>query len=91
MDLFNNNVGISYCISCSWLTSNNSISSAIMTKLNNGELKYLDIIWSPKFKPNGDLLDQNGDPNFYGTNGTNNPETATHGITTFTLLIPTNQ
>mgnify|MGYP006898467031 CR=1 FL=1 len=41
MDLFNNNVGIFYCIIYSWLTSNNSISSAIMTKLNNGELKYL--------------------------------------------------
>ena len=32
---------ISNCMSGFWLTSNNSISSAIMTKLNNGELKYL--------------------------------------------------
>jgi len=57
MDLFNNNVGISYCISCSWLTSNNSISSAIMTKLNNGELKYikpLNFVSSPKYDANDD-------------------------------------
>lgn len=77
MDLFNNSVGISYCWNC-WTTSNSSIADAIIFKLQNGDLKYLSPIWQ-------------ADPNFLGINGSNNNYTATHGITTSTLLIPTNQ
>jgi hypothetical protein len=79
MDLFNNEVGISYCWNC-WTTSNNNIRNAILTKLNNGELRYLV-----------PLLEPSQDPNFSGTGGTDNPRTATHGITTNTSLKPTNQ
>jgi hypothetical protein len=41
MDLFNNNVGITYA---AWLfvwTSNATVADAILDKLNNGELRYL--------------------------------------------------
>ena len=86
MDLFNNNVGISYCISCSWLTSNNSISSAIMTKLNNGELKYLKNV-EPTPDPAGP--NPNGiNNNFYHVNG--NSQLATHGITADSFIAQTN-
>ena len=45
MDLFNNEVGISYCWNC-WTTSNSSISNAILNKLNDGELRYLSPLTS---------------------------------------------
>jgi|GEM_PF-1856311 len=90
MDLFNNNIGISYCWNC-WTTANNSIADALMIKLNNGELKYLKPIWSPKFNPRGELINLNGDPNFWGPNGANVPSQATHGIIVSTQIIPTNQ
>ena len=81
MDLWNNAIGhligeVMFPI----LTSNSTLSSEVQTKLINGELRYL----SP-------LLSQTNDPNYFGTNGTNNILTATHGITTSTLLKPTNQ
>ncbi len=42
MDLFNNEIGINYCWNCvSGVTSSNSIRDAILTRLNNGELRYL--------------------------------------------------
>jgi hypothetical protein len=41
MDLFNNEIGISYCGNC-YSTSSSSIANAIKTKLDNGELKYLN-------------------------------------------------
>lgn len=51
MDLFNNSIGINYCLTC-WITSNNSIADAIMIKLVNGELKYLtplNFTFSPRW------------------------------------------
>lgn len=90
MDLFNNNIGISYCWNC-WVTSNNSIADALMVKLNNGELRYLRPIWGAKFKTTGELINPNGDPNFWGPNGSNVPSLATHGIIPSTQITPTNQ
>lgn len=52
----------------------------VLTKLTNGELRYLKPVLSPS-----------QDPNFWGANGVNNPLTATHGITNSTQLTPTNQ
>lgn len=79
MDIFNNNVGISYCWNC-WTTSNSSISNAIMTKLNNGELKYikpLDFTSSPNYDANGD--------------GVQDCPTCLNGILPTSVLTPTNQ
>jgi len=92
MDLFNNSVGhqigdVFFPI----FTSDASLANSAWDKLFNGELRYLKPIWPPKFGPSGQLINPTGDPNFYGTNGTNNPVTATHGITASTFLIPTNQ
>lgn len=41
MDLYNNEVGISYCINCATSTTNADIANAIMNKLYAGLLKYL--------------------------------------------------
>ncbi|MCC6180525.1 MAG: hypothetical protein IT237_01695 [Bacteroidia bacterium] len=92
MDLFNNSIGIAHgqAVSSTMWTVN-IIANDIYTKVLNGELKYLSPIWSAKFNTSGQLINPAGDPNFYGTNGTYNPATATHGITASTLLIPTNQ
>lgn len=79
MDLFNNEVGISYCWNC-WTTSNNSIADAIMDKLNNGELKYikpLNFAFSPYFDANGD--------------GVQDCPTCLNGILSTSILTPTNQ
>ncbi len=79
MDLFNNSVGIEYGQLQSpiyWTVS--VISNGIYEKLTNGELRYL--------KP----INQN-DPNFWGAGGIGDPNTATHGITSSTVLTPTNQ
>jgi hypothetical protein len=79
MDLFNNSVGISYCLTClPGITTSSTISNGIMTLLNNGELRYLKPI-------------NMSDPNFNGTGGTHDIYTATHGITSATALTPTNQ
>ena len=92
MDLHNNEAGIQYCSDCyPGLTTDQTISNGIMQLLLNGEMKYLFPIWFPKFNPYGQLINPNGDPNFYGANGTNNLQTATHGITSSTQIIPTNQ
>jgi hypothetical protein len=74
MDLFNNQVGISYCWRC-WTKSNNIIADDIMSKLNNGELKYLsplDFTTFPLYHPQ-------------------NCSTCTNGIGPSTILLPTNQ
>ncbi|HEX7902867.1 MAG TPA: hypothetical protein VF487_03230 [Chitinophagaceae bacterium] len=79
MDIFNNNVGISYCWNC-WTTSNSSISNAIMTKLNNGELRYikpLDFTSSPNYDANGD--------------GVQDCSTCLNGILSTSVLTPTSQ
>ncbi len=92
MDLFNNSVGIAYGQTQSYPTSTSvMIADAVYIKVLNGELRYLFPIWPPKFSPSGQLINPSGDPNFYGPSCTNNPATATHGITGNTLLIPTNQ
>jgi hypothetical protein len=78
MDMFNNDIGINYCWNClPFINTNKSIGTAIKTKLDNGELRYL--------KP----LDLN-DPGWEDNFGVN-PATATNGITSATQLTPTNQ
>ncbi len=91
MDLFNNSVGIAYGETVDrvyWTVG--AISNGIYNKVTNGELIYLKPTLPPPFFPNGQP-NPNGDPNFYGTGGVNNPRTATHGIYSATQLIPTNQ
>lgn len=79
MDLFNNSIGITYGQTQSYPTSTPTmIAEAIYLKVLNGELRYLKPI---------DLTD----PNFWGTGGISNPNTATHGISASTTLVPTNQ
>lgn len=81
MDLWNNAVGhIVGNVMFPIFISNSSLSSDVLTKLTNGELRYLKPVLSPSL-----------DPNFWGANGVNNPLTATHGITNSTQLTPTNQ
>lgn len=81
MDLWNNAVGhIVGSVMFPIFTSNSSLSTVVLDKLAIGELKYL--------KP---VLTHSQDPNFWGTNGAINPLTATHGITSFTQLVSTNQ
>jgi hypothetical protein len=75
MDLFNNNIGILYGQSISMWTSINTIADALVTKLVNGELRYLNPI-------------NFNDPNFSGIGG--DEKTATHGIYSSTVLTPTN-
>lgn len=89
MDLFNNSIGIAYGKTQSYPASTPAmIANAIYIKVLNGEMIYLSPIGLPKFNTSSQLINPTGDPNFYGTN---NPVTATHGITASTLLIPTNQ
>ena len=79
MDIFNNNVGISYCWSC-WTTSDNAIANAILSKLNNGELKYikpLDFISSPIYDANHDRIQDCA--------------SCLNGILPSSVLTPTNQ
>lgn len=79
MDIFNNNVGIAYCWNC-WNTSNSTIETAIMNKLNNGELRYinpLDPIASDKYDRNG--------------NGIQDCPTCLNGIIPSSVLTPTNR
>jgi hypothetical protein len=79
MDLFNNSVGINYCLNC-WTTSNSSIASAILTKLNNGDLRYikpLDFVASPTYDANRD--------------GIQDCSTCLNGILPSSVLKPTNQ
>jgi len=91
MDLYNNSVGIAFGQTQSYPASTPAmIANAIYIKVLNGDMLYLAPIWPPKFNTSGQLINPAGDPNFYGTNGTNNPVTATHGITASTVLIPTN-
>ena len=85
MDLWNNAIGhIVGDVMFPIFTSNSSLSVDVMTKLTNGELKYL--------KPVEPTPSQ-------GTNGINNdfwhinhnPKLGRHGITYATQLILTNQ
>lgn len=81
MDLHNNNVGILYCSSCiPGIDTDNQIANAIMVRLNNGDLYYLKPTRVPKYDQNGVLINNYGDPNFYGINGILDLQTATHGI-----------
>lgn len=99
MDEYNNAIGIAYAQSITIFTLNSTISTAIWEKVIDGELKYLSPIQPPKYDFNGQLINANGDPDFYGPNGTNVPSLATHGLinqttTLFpqlTVLIFTNQ
>ena len=76
MDIFNSDIGIDYCWNC-FFTSDDAIATAILQKLNNGELRYLkplnhnDVYWE------------------IGPDGTK--RTATNGITPLTILTPTDQ
>lgn len=59
MDLFNNNVGITYGASVSWTTSLTYMAAEIYTKLQNGELRYLtptNWIISPAHDANRDKI-----------------------------------
>jgi len=87
MDLFNNNVGMN--LVTTGLTTT-QIADAVLNLLLNGGLVYLSPIWPPMYTSSGVLINPSGDPDFFGTNGTNNPATATHGITAATQLVPTN-
>lgn len=91
MDLYNNHIGHSIGSNASFFVSNQELSNLVNQALTSGALRYLFPIWSPKFNSSGQLVNPSGDPNFYGTNGTNNLQTATHGITSNTHLTPTNQ
>lgn len=91
MDLFNNGVGHQIGnVLFSVLTSNADLANEVMHMLNQGKLMYLFPVMAPPYFPNGQI-NPDGDPNFYGEGGTNNPQTATHGITSSTKLTPTNQ
>jgi hypothetical protein len=79
MDMFNNNVGIVYGLS-SYQSSNSTIVNAIMTKVNNGELKYI----SPLSFSTSGLHDWNQD-------GIQDCPTCWNGIIAASVLIPTNQ
>jgi hypothetical protein len=76
MDLYNNDIGISYCWNC-YITTNTSIANAMKEKVTNGEMKYL--------KPLNQF-----DPYWHrGPDG--RESTATNGITVATQLAYTNQ
>jgi hypothetical protein len=79
MDRFNNQVGIDYCWNCfSPFSSNYSIATAIKTKLEAGELRYLSPL----------------NNNLYPPYDKDNPNCAicTNGIVPgVTVLTPTNQ
>lgn len=79
MDMFNNNVGIAYCLNCI-TTSNSTIVTAIINKLNNGELRYI----SPLNFSTSRLYDDNRD-------GIQDCPTCWNGIIAASVLIPTNQ
>ncbi len=78
MDIFNNNVGITYAQTLSPVFWDlNTISDNIYMNLVLGMLRYLNPI-------------NYNDPNFWGTNGVPNINTATHGISSYTTLTQTN-
>lgn len=82
MDLHNNEVGINYCWNCfPGVSSNSSIADAILTRLNNGELRYLkplDFVLRPQYDQNRDKIQD--------------CPTCTNGIIPgVTSLVPTNQ
>jgi hypothetical protein len=81
MDLFNNLIGVNYCLNnCGNSTSNNSIAEAIVNKLNNGDLKYikpLNFSASPSYDANLD--------------GVQDCPTCLNGILSNSVLTPTNQ
>jgi hypothetical protein len=87
MDNFNNAVGITLGYGTS-----SEIEMRVLNRLHSGDLRYL----KPRKEKQKYLLDQitinpNYDPDYNGENGTFNINTATHGITTATQLVPTNQ
>jgi hypothetical protein len=79
MDMFNNNVGIRACLFC-LSQSNSFIASAMMAKLNNGELKHikpLDLGASPYYDANND--------------GVQDCNYCWNGLISTSILLPTNQ
>ena len=80
MDVHNNTEGINYCQSCNSTYTNSYISEAIMQILLFGSLHYLSPLLPPPFFSDG-TPNPNGDPNY----------NYSHGITNFTLVMPTNQ
>ncbi len=85
MDMFNNDVGISYCSNC-YSTSNTTISNALMAKIQAGDLRYLSPIDYTGWNISGSLYWDN--PN------TQTPNDGHHGIhrnSQTTVVIPTNQ
>lgn len=76
MDIFNNDIGITYCWNCyPSITINAVIAHEIMSKLNNGELRYLSPINLTIY------------PAYHPVSCT----TCTNGIGPNTVLKPTNQ
>lgn len=81
IDIYNNTQGINYGTTLTQTTTDITVQTAIMIMVTQGLLQYL----SP-------LLPPDQDPTYAGTPaGTQNLQTATHGITNATQLIPTNQ
>lgn len=90
MDLHNNSVGIGLCPQ-PYLTVE-YLAQLSWNAVQTGECRYLSPIWPPKYNPfTGAIINPNGDPDYWGAGGTNNINTATHGITNQTQVIPTNQ
>jgi hypothetical protein len=82
MDMFNNDIGISHCVTCfPLITTDNDIADGIFYKLLNGDLRYL----KPLDFNTRRTYDGNGD-------GVQDCGTCTNGIIPgVTIMIPTNQ
>jgi hypothetical protein len=94
MDLWNNQVGLDLGHGkIPFVHTDNYFSDIILDKLQNGSLRYLKPIWPPMFDPRtGTIINNSGDPNFWGVQGIVNAATATHGIISgVTKLVPTNK
>tara|TARA_R110000850_G_scaffold190308_3_gene316218 strand:+ start:3078 stop:4055 length:978 start_codon:yes stop_codon:yes gene_type:complete len=84
MDIYNNEVGVVYCIPCYPNThDNNSISNGIMQLLNLGTLVYLNPIDYSEYS--------DSESSFWDDPNTSIPDDGHHGIHSSTLLTPTNQ
>lgn len=88
MDLWNNYLGYHLITNNSAISNlNNDIADKVKQYVNNGLLKYIKNIL-PACDANKPGI---CDPHFYGVNGTNDKNTATHGITPNSYLVRTNQ
>ena len=88
MDLWNNYLGY-HLITNNSATSNvnNDIADKVKQYVNNGLLKYIKNTLPPCVPNKPGICD----PHFYGVNGTQDKNTATHGITSNSYLVRTNQ